>query len=411
MRRHVAISGIGAVSSAGRGVGALIAAIRQGACSLAPDEELRARGMRCRLSGRVPDVDAAFAELDIEPSHRDFFARISRIGAVAAFDALASARGATAPAPAIGRVLVGSAVGAMGELELCFRDILRQERHPLRAHAVTRVTPSFLATYLAGAVGATRGGRLVSSACVSALEALRDAVDLVASGVEDACLVGAVDEDSPSTYWAFDAQRLLSHATEPGVRTRALSGKAGGFVPAGGAAFFVVEAEETALARGRTPAVRIAGVTIRSEPRPASLAAFSSAAYRAALDDARAWRGSGFDLVLAHAPPTIADVDELGILDAAFDIVASRTPVRSFKSLFGYALGAAAAIDVALGVFQIENAEVLPNDACTREPTVARFAASLEGGTQQRPVNRVLKTAYAQGGVAGALVLERAVHR
>ena len=409
MRRHVAISGIGAVSSAGRGVGALIGAIRQGACSLAPDEELRARGMRCRLSGRVPDVDAAFAELDIEPSHRDFFARISRIGAVAAFDALASARGATAPA--IGRVLVGSAVGAMGELEVCFREILRQERHPLRAHAVTRVTPSFLATYLAGAVGAPRGGRLVSSACVSALEALRDAVDLVASGAEDACLVGAVDEDSPSTYWAFDAQRLLSHASEPAGRTRALSGKAGGFVPAGGAAFFVVEAEETAIARGRTPAVRIAGVAIRSELRPTSLAAFPSAAYRAALDDARAWRGSGFDLVLAHAPPTIADVDELGILNAAFDVVASRTPVRSFKSLFGYALGAAAAIDVALGVFQIENGEVLPNDVCTREPAVARFAASLEGGTQQRPVNRVLKTAYAQGGVAGALVLERAVHR
>jgi 3-oxoacyl-(acyl-carrier-protein) synthase len=409
MRRHVAISGIGAVSSAGRGVGALIAAIRQGACSLAPDAELRALGARCGLSGRVPGVDAAFAELDIEPSHRDFFARFSRIGAVAAFDAMASAGGATAPA--IGRVLVGSAVGPMGELDACFRDTLRQERHPLRAHAITRVTPSFLATYLAGAIGATRGGRLVSSACVSALEALREAVDLVASGAEDACLVGAVDEDSPSTYWAFDAQRLLSHATEPGARTRALSGKAGGFVPTGGAAFFVVEAEEAALARGRTPAARIAGVTIRSEPRPASLAAFSSAAYRAALDDARAWRGSGFDLVLAHAPPTIADVDELGILDAAFDVVASRTPVRSFKSLFGYALGAAAAIDVALGVFQIENGEVLPNDVCTREPTVARFAASLEGGTQQRPVNRVLKTAYAQGGVAGALVLERAVHR
>jgi 3-oxoacyl-[acyl-carrier-protein] synthase II len=173
----------------------------------------------------------------------------------------------------------------------------------------------------------------------------------------------------------------------------------------------VVEAEEVAIARGRPPAVNIAGVAIRSEPRPPSLVAFPSAAYRAALDDAGAWRGSGFDMVLAHAPPSVADVDELGVLDAALDVVASRTPVRSFKSLFGYALGAAAAIDVALGVSQIESSEVLPNDTCALEPRAARFAACLAGGTQQRPMNRVLKTAYAQGGVAGALVLERAVHR
>ena len=405
MRRRVVITGIGVVSSAGRGAGALVAAIRDGVCSLAPDESLRALGTRCVLSGRVPDVDTAFAGLPIEPSQQDLFGRFSRIGAVAAFDALASAEGATRPA--IGRVLVATAVGPMGELEACFRDTLLRERHPLRAHAVTRVTASFLATYLAGAVGAPRGGRVISAACVSALEALRDAVELTASGSEDACLVGAVDEDSPSTYWAFDAQRLLSQATSTEARTRALSGKPGGFVPAGGAAFFVVEAEETAVARGRTPTVGIAGVTVRSEPRPTSLLAFPRGAYRAALDDARAWCGSGLDLVLAHAPPTVADLDELAVLDEAFDLVASRTPVRSFKSLFGYALGAAAGIDVALGAFQIDSGEVLANDACTLEPGALRFARLLEGAAQRRPVTRVLKTAYAQGGVAGAVVLER----
>lgn len=409
MRRRVVMSGASVMSSAGRGIDALITAIRRGACSLALDERLLALGTRGVLSGRVPEVDPAFDELRIEPSHRALFGRFSRIGAVAAFDALAGA-GGTSP-PAIGRVLVATAVGPMSELESCFRDTLLRERHPLPSHAVTRATPSFLATYLAGAVGAPRGGRVVSCACVSALEALRDAVELIAAGIEDACLVGAVDEDSPSTYWAFDAQRLLGHARASAGRTRSLSGKPGGFVPAGGSAFFVLEAEEVAAARGRAAAVSIAGVSVRSEPRPASLLAFPSGAYRAALDDAAAFRGSGFDLILAHAPPTIADVDELRLLDEAFEVAASGTPVRSFKSLFGYALGAAAAIDVALGGSAIERGELLPNDAAPLEPLARPFAASLEGPAQRRSVTRVLKTAYAQGGVAGALVLERTADR
>jgi len=187
VRRRVVISSVGVMSSAGRGTDALTTAIRDGVCSLAPDERLRALGTRGVLSGPLPDVDAAFDQLPIETSRRALFGRFCRIGAVAAFDALAGAGGRTPPA--IGRVLVATAVGPMGELESCFRDTLLGDRHPLSTHAVTRATPSFLATYLAGAVGAPRGGCVVSCACVSALQALRDAVELIAAGTEDACAV------------------------------------------------------------------------------------------------------------------------------------------------------------------------------------------------------------------------------
>jgi 3-oxoacyl-(acyl-carrier-protein) synthase len=406
MSRPVAITGLGVVTSAGRGEGALADSIRAGRCTLGPDEDLRRLGTRCRLSGRLADVDPQFAELPISSGARDLFGRFSRIGALAAFDALASAAGASPPS--LGRVLVATAVGPMAELEACFRDTLGGQRHPRRTHAVTRVTSSFLATFLAEATSAPRGGKVVSCACVSALEALREAFELVASGAEDACLVGAVDEDSPSTWWAFDAQRLLGHAESPEARTRSLSGKAGGFLPAGGAAFFVVEAEEAARTRGRPPHARLAGVTLRSGPSAASLLAFPAAAYRAALEEARAVPGPAIDLVMAHAPPTVADLDELGSLDDVLQVVEARTPVRSHKSLFGYALGAAAAIDVVLGVYQLTRGEVLPNDPGITEPRAARFAAVLQGGLGPPPVGRILKTAYAQGGVAGAVVLDAA---
>lgn len=397
------ISGTGVLSSAGRGIAALAGAIREGKSLVGPDDELADLGTRAVLSARVPGVETAFDALPIAPADRPFFGRFSKMGAIAALDAVADAA-----SPAIGRVVVGSAVGPMGELEACFRDTLSGKRHPLRTHAVTRVTPSFLATFLAGLVDAPRGGRMVSCACVSALEALRDAVELVASGTEDACLVGAVDEDSASTWWAFDAQRLLSQAAVPEARARSLSGRPGGFVPSGGAAFFVVEREELAHARlARTNRahglVRVEHVSVRTQPLATSLIAFPGHAYRATVADACA-TDARFDLVLAHAPPTFADADEVAALEERVDL-GEGIPVRSFKSLTGYALGAAAAIDVALAVHQIRTGEVLPNDPGPLEPSVRRLERSLRGPVLRRRVRRVLKTAYAQGGAAGSVVL------
>jgi 3-oxoacyl-[acyl-carrier-protein] synthase II len=352
------------LSSAGRGVAILADTVRRGVSSLAIDTDLEALGMKCRVSGRLRDVDAHFANLPLGGVSRDFFSRFARIGAVAALDALTAARGA-----AVGRVLVATAAGPMGELELCFRDTLVRERHPKRTHAVTRVTPSFLATHLARVTRAPRGGRAVTCACVSAIDALRDAFDLVANGAEDAVLVGAVDEDSPSTWWAFDSQRLLC---------RSPIGRWMGFAPAGGAAFFVVEAADTARARGAAALATIAGVTLRSAGDAPSPLAFPLAAYREALVDVRTLGGRAIDLVLAHAPPTVADPDELALLDEMLSVVDQGIPVQSFKSLVGYALGAAAAIDIAFGIDEI-------------------------GRGERR---RVLKTAYAQSGLAGAVVLD-----
>jgi 3-oxoacyl-[acyl-carrier-protein] synthase II len=401
--RDVVVTGVGALTPAGRGSSVLAASVRSAHCSLAIDPELDALGMRCRVSGRLRDVDASFAELPLDGVSPDFFSRHARIGAIAAQDAIASADGA-----AIGRVVVASAAGPMGELELCFRDTLADEPHPKRAHAVTRVTPSFLATHLARAVRAPRGGKAISCACVGAIAALREAVELVAHGIEDAVLVGAVEEDSPSTWWAFDAQRLLARARKPAERGRALSGRATGFAPAGGAAFFVVEAQDAAIARGARSRAKISGVTLRSAGTASSPLAFPLAAYREVLADVRAFGGAPIDLVLAHAPPTVADPDELAVLDETLAIVAEHTPVRSFKSLLGYALGAAAAIDVVLAIEQLERGEVLPNDPTEHRERVARFTNVLAPNVRRCAPRRILKTAYAQSGIAGAVVIDAA---
>ena len=378
MNREVVISGVGVMSACGRGVDALVEAIaaRRSACER--NESLRAIGGRCVLAGCVPDVDEAFGSLGVDAREGRFFGRFARIGAVAAVDAL-QASGRTA----VGRVLVATGVGPMGELESCFRDALRGERHPHPAHAVTRVTPSFLATYLASIAGAQHGGYAISCARSSSMVALGEAFELVRSGREEACLVGGVEEDSPYTAWAFDQQRQLTHALTPDQRSRPLSGQVEGFFPAGGAAFLVVEDARRASERGVTPMARVAAVALRSDPTGATLVSLPERAYRSAVADVLSASPGAIDLVMAHSPPTVADPDELAALAETLGSV--EVPVRSFKSIFGYTLGASVALDVALAVWQVTHGRVLPNDLDAVVGRLAPFSARLLGDAPTPP--------------------------
>lgn len=390
---HVVVTGIGVMSSCGRGLDPLVSAVDRRAPPLHVDPRLLALGSRCALFGPVPGVDEAFATLPLEQADSRYFGRFSRIGAVAACDAMEASMGAR-----VGRVVVATATGPMGELESCFRDTLASEPHAHPAHAVTRVTPSFLATYLAAAFGAERGGHVVSAACTSALVALAQAHDAIVRGEEAAVLVGAVEEDCPSTYWAFDRQRQLSYASSVEERTRPLSGKLGGFVPAGGAGFFVLESEAHAAARGARVLGRLPRVATRSSrPAGASVLAFPKVAYEAALRDALV--AGPVDLVLAHAPPTLADADELasivGFTDAA---------VRSYKSVFGYTVGASAALDLALALAFLGRGHAPPNDFGPDAPSARAHGGALEAPASR--LRRVAKMAYAQGFSAASLVVE-----
>lgn len=398
MSREVVITGVGVMSACGRGVDALAEAIGARRTACARDEGLRAIGGRCVLAGRVPGLDEAFASLAIDAREGRFFGRFARLGAVAATDAL-RASGRTA----VGRVIVATGVGPMGELEACFRDALRGERHPHPAHAVTRVTPSFVATYLASIAGARHGGHVVSCACSSSMVALAEAFELVRSGREEACLVGGIEEDSPYTAWAFDQQRQLTHAPTPDRRSRPLSGQVEGFFPAGGAAFFVLEEGQRARDRGQAPLARVAAVALRSDPTGASLVSWPERAYRAAVDEVMSASPGQIDLVMAHSPPTLADPDELTAL--ADSLGPDEVPVRSFKSTFGYTLGASVALDVALSTWQLAHRRVLPNDLDAVVGRMLPFSRRLLGEAP-RPPRRVLKTVYAQGFSAGAALVE-----
>lgn len=123
--------------------------------------------------------------------------------------------------------------------------------------------------------------------------------------------------------------------------------------------------------------------------------AFPRVAYEAALRDALV--AGPADLVLAHAPPTLADSDELAVILSLTD-----AKVRSYKSVFGYVVGASVALDLALALAYLGRGHAPPNDLGA-DPSAGLDEALVSPATR---VRRVVKMAYAQSFSAGSLVAE-----
>ena len=114
-----------------------------------------------------------------------------------------------------------------------------------------------------------------------------------------------------------------------------------------GAAMFVIEPLEAAVARGATIHAEIAGFGMSADACHITQPSVEGAARAmwAALRDARiAPEAIGY--VNAHGTATPAnDVSETAAIRSVFGAHAGRLPVSSTKSMHGHALGAAAALE------------------------------------------------------------------
>lgn len=422
---RVVITGASAETCLGSGVEALWRGLAAGKSGLALDPEMEALGLRCRVSGRLRGVAAAFAEDDsLSPKEKAYFGHFSQIGWLAAREALRDAgiggamagRGEAIGEGAIGRggVFLGSGIGAISELEDQFRSAFGRRRPRSPGHAVALVMPSFLPAFLASRLDAALGGATVSLACNSGLVALEQAVTAIRSGRADWALAGGVEEDSPYTWSSFDAMRALARTSpgrDPAVESPPFSANAHGMIPSGAGAFLVVESEEHATRRG----ARVRGSVLACQHRigkgrGASPTAFDSAGFRAAVEAALREAGASadrIDLVIPHANSTSADEEELLALDATLSLSARGTPVMTPKSLLGHSIGASGPVDLIVLLSQLERGHLIGNHHIAPLcPGLERLGPSLLHAAGAARLRRGLKTGHAFGGSSAAVIFE-----
>ncbi len=249
------------------------------------------------------------------------------------------------------------------------------------------------------------------AACATGLVAVLQGAEMVRRGDCDMALAGAVDASlDPLLVAAFQNMKVLARHDDATRAVRPWDRDRRGFVIGEGAALFVLERADRALARGAAPLVEVAGGALGSDayhitdlnPDPANLAGLIGRA----LDNAGA-KPEEVDHINVHGTATRSnDPLECRAIRMAFGAHADRISCSASKAQIGHLLGAAGAAELALTCLAIRDGFVPPTlNLDDPDPACDLDGTPHEG--RPRDVRVALKFSLGFGGHLAVAVLKR----
>ena len=402
-KRRVVITGIGIVSCLGNDPDAVTAALRDSRCGIRSVKEYAELGLDSRLAG-IPDLKG---EPSIDRKLRRFMADAAIYGHHAMRKAIDDAclQSAEVAHPRTG-LIVGSGVGSPAQQFEAIEVFRQRGLAKLLPYYVPQVMGSTVSAGLAMAFAIQGPSYTITSACASSAHCIGNAADQIRHGILDRVFVGGAEEVAWVSTVIFDAMGALSTGRNdsPKTASRPFDRDRDGFVIAGGAGILVLEAEETARARGAHVYAEISGYGACSDgkdmvqPDPDGI----TRAMRAALEDARHPR---IDYINAHATSTpLGDAAELTAICRTFgnDLPA----ISSTKGLTGHAIAAAGAHEAIYSLLMMKHGFLASNanlehldDGCEGIPLVR--------SVRNETVDCVLSNSLGFGGTNVSLIFSR----
>lgn len=289
--------------------------------------------------------------------------RVEQFGLAAAAEAFAQA-GHVGVDPERFGVVVGTGIGGLHTLEEQVRVLIEKGER--------RVSPFLVPMMMANATGAAISMRYglqgpnetVCTACAASTHALGYAARLIAMGRCDAMISGGSESaGSPVSIAGFGNMTALSTVG----CSRPFDVERDGFVMGEGAAIFVLEEWEHAVARGARILGEVLGSASNADahhitaPSPGGRGAI--ACMRLALADAGI---SADDVVHVNAHGTSTPLNDAAEAAAVAEVFGSRRPpMTSIKGVTGHALGAAGALEAASVLLAFEHRLIPPTAGTT----------------------------------------------
>ena len=326
------------------------------------------------------------------PGARRVRCRATQLLLAAAEDLLA--RSAISAAPERIAVVLGTALGGVGELERAMAPGGRAR------HAVDALYDS-PAHALARRLGARGPVMTVGAACAAGASALGTGADLLRADVVDVVVAGGYDALCRFVMRGFDALRSLTRE-----RVRPFDKRRSGLL-LGEAAGLVLMTRE-----GATTGPRLGRLLGHASASDGSHVAAPDAngrglelAIRSALDEA-GLTPADVEFVSAHGTGTLVnDRIEADVLRRVLGRRAPETPVNSIKASIGHTMGAAAALEAVMCLMAGREG-VVPQTLGLEEPDPACELDHVIGSPRAARPRISLSTSLGFGGCNAALVLE-----
>jgi len=411
--RRVVVTGMGAVTALGPDVASTWAGLVEGRSGIRTIEAFDPSRLDSQIAGEVPDFDAS-GVLDRKDMRRTD--RYIQLGLVAAREALNQAG---LPGRMDGElaertgVILGSGLGGVSTL---FDNVL-----VMAARGPDRISPFFIpmgiANVAAGQVAIAFGplgpNFAIVSACATGAHSIGEAWETIRRADADIMLAGGSEATiHEAVVGGFASMKALSTRNDdPPRASRPFDRGRDGFVIGEGAALIVLEALESAEARGVEPLAELIGYGATADashitlPAPGGIGAVRAA--RRALEKA----GLSPDDVQhlnAHATSTPeGDAAELEAIRTIFGARAGEVSVTANKSMLGHSLGAAGAIE-SIATIQALRTGIIPPTINLENPDEAAAGLDLTPGrAKQRSIEVAINNSFGFGGQNAALVFRR----
>ena len=397
--REVWVTGIGAVTAAGVGTGALVDSLAGGRSCVLPQPDLD--GL---VAGRAPDPPRQRAARHLERSAALFL--------TAAEEAWHDAGlGDAVPDPARCGVIEGSSLGPLA-------DVLEALRAHVAAGEGAALRPTGLVRFMTGAGGAAvahlhhlQGPVFhVAAGSISAAAAIGEGFHKIAAGQADVVVAGGAECPlQRDVIEHFRAAGILAGPGDDGTVCRPFDARRCGTVLGEGAGVLVLEEASHARARGVPPKAIVTGFGLTCEAfsmiAPDPSGAGVAASVRAALSEVP---HGEVDWVKAHGTGTkLNDAAESRGLALVFGPRLRDIPLTSLKPLLGHCLGASGAVEAAAVVLALTHGFVPPTLGTERvDPALPECRVAT---TPERcDARHALLIAESFGGRCAALTLSRA---
>lgn len=396
--RRVVITGAGTVNPLGQTVAATNQALRAGRSAIGPLDIADLDRLSVKIGAQVTDWEA---ETHFDRSQLGLLDRHVQFALVAARQARAQA---ACPAEADKTaVIMGNAGGGLTTSDAAFRAVYAEGKARVHPFTVPRLMGSAAASHISMEMGLTGPAFSVSSACASSNHAIGLAFQMVRSGMVEAAFAGGSEAMlSFGGLKAWEGLRVMSPEA-----CRPFSAGRNGMVQGEGAAVFVLEPRDAALARGAPILAEIIGFSMTSDasdivlPNPEGAArAMSGALADAGILPAEV------DHINAHGTGTTAnDRSESEAIARVFGD--RRLAITATKSLHGHLIGAAGAVELLAVLLALQEGVIAP--------TAGYLAADpdcpvdlVTGQARLADVRVALSNAFAFGGLNSVLALRRA---
>lgn len=388
---RVVITGAGTVNPLGHDLAQTFEALARGRSAIGALNIRDLDRLKLKIGAQVIDWSGGFDRYDL--AWMDPFAQY----------AVASARQALAQAglrePSAG-VILGSAGGGLQTVDDSYRAVYAEGKSRVHPFTVPRLMASAAASLVARDLGLDGPSFTVASACSSSNHAIGLAFQMVRAGLAPAMLAGGADAMLCfGGLKAWEGLRVLSETA-----CRPFSQGRDGMVMGEGAAVFVLEDRDHALARGARPLAEIAGFGMVTDAADMVQPSVEGAerAMRAALADAgMAPEEVGY--INAHGTGTQAnDRCEAKAIAGIFppDVLVSAT-----KSLHGHLIGGAGAVELLACLLALRGPIAPTAGYLGPDPDCPVNLVTQE---KTADLSAVLSNSFAFGGLNAVLALRRA---